>query len=156
MAARFVSGARKFDHISSILVKLRWLPISYRVVFKLLLLVFKALNGPGPRYSVELLQYQNHSKTLRSNSLELLLQQKSNTKTYGDRAFSTCAPRLWNNIPLDICKSNSVLLLKKLKTYLFGKFINNGLIHYYSLVFYIFLFLFYVFITIKLLFLLLL
>ena len=94
MAARFVSGARKFDHISSILVKLRWLPISYRVVFKLLLLVFKALNSPGPRYLVELLQYQNHSKTLRSNSLELLLQQKSNTKTYGDRAFSTRAPRL--------------------------------------------------------------
>ena len=36
------------------------------------------------------------------------LQQKSNTKTYGDRAFSTCAPRLWNNIPLDILRSNSV------------------------------------------------
>ena len=45
MAARFVCGARKFDHKSPILVKLHWLPISYRVVFKLLLLVFKALNG---------------------------------------------------------------------------------------------------------------
>ena len=32
--ARFVSGARRFDHISPILVKLHWLPISYRVVFK--------------------------------------------------------------------------------------------------------------------------
>ena len=76
MAARFVSGARKFDHIGPILVKRHWLPISYRVVFKLLLLVFKALNGLGPRYLVELLQYQNHSRTLRSNFLELLLQQK--------------------------------------------------------------------------------
>ena len=102
MAAHFVSGARKFDYIRSILVKLYCLPISYRVVFKLLLLVFKALNGIGPRYLVELLKCQNHSRTLRSNSLELLLQQKSNTKTYGDRAFSTRAPTLWNNIPLDI------------------------------------------------------
>ena len=94
MAARFVCGARKFDHKSPILVKLHWLPISYRVVFKLLLLVFKALNGLGPWYLVELLQYQNHSRTLRSNSLQPLLQQKSSNKTYGDRAFSTCAPML--------------------------------------------------------------
>ena len=131
MAARFVTGARKFDHLSPLLVKLYWLPISYRVVFKLLLLVFKALNGLGPRYLVELLQYQNLSRTLRSNSLELLLQQKSNTKTYGDRAFSICAPRLWNSIPLDIRKSNSVSTFKKqFKTYLFRKFINNGLIYY--------------------------
>ena len=108
----FVSGAREFDHISPILVKLHWLPISYHVVFKLLLLVFKALNGLGPRYLVELFQYQNHSRKLRPNFQELLLQQKSN-KTYGDRAFSTCAPRLWNNIPLDIRKLNSVSTFKK-------------------------------------------
>ena len=71
MAARFVSGARKFDHVNPLLLKLHWLPISYRVVFKLLLLVFKALNGLGPWYLVELLQYQNLSRTLRSKSLEL-------------------------------------------------------------------------------------
>ena len=131
MAARFVCGARKFDHKSPILVKIHRLPISYRVVFKLLLLVFKAVNGLGPRYLAELLQYQNHSRTLRSNSLELLLQQKSNNKTYGDRAFSTCAPRLWNNIPLDTHKSNNVsTYTKNLKTYHFRKFINNGLIYY--------------------------
>ena len=119
MAARFVTGARKFDHISPLLEKLHWLPIPFRVVFKLLLLVFKALNGLGPRYLVELLQYQNHSRTLRSNSLEFLLQQNSNTKTYGDRAFSICAPTLWNGIPLDIRKSSSVSTFKnQLKTYL--------------------------------------
>ena len=70
-----------FPVMTEELVKLHWLPISYHVVFKLLLLVFKALNGLGPRYLVELLQYQNHSRTLRSNFLEILLQQKSNTKT---------------------------------------------------------------------------
>ena len=117
MAARFVSGARKFDYIRPILVKLHCLPISYRVVFKLLLLVFKALHGIGPRYLVELLKCQNHSRTLRSNSLERLLQQKSNTKTHGDRAFSTCAPRLWNNIPVDIRRSNSVSTFKTEKFY---------------------------------------
>ena len=117
MAARFVSCARNFDYIRPILVKLHCLPISYRVVFKLLSQVFKALNGIGPRYLVELLRCQSHSRTLRSNSLELLLQQKSNTKTYGDRAFSTCAPRQWNNIPLDIRRSNSVSTFKTEKFY---------------------------------------
>ena len=129
MAARFETGAHKFDHISPVLVKLHWLLISYRVV--LLLLVLKALIGLSPRYLVKLLQYQNHSKTLCSNSLELLLQQKSKTKSYGERAFSMCAPRLWNSIPLNIQNSNSVCSLKKnFKTFLFRKFINDGLIYH--------------------------
>ena len=86
----FTSG----NHV--ILFKLHWLPISYRVVFKLLLLIFKTLkNGHGLRYLVELLQHHKHSRTIRSNSQDLLWQQKSNTKSYHDRAFSTCAPRLW-------------------------------------------------------------
>ena len=67
MAARFVSGARKFDYIRPILVKLHCLLISYRVVFKLLLPVFKALNGIGPRYLVELIQCQNHSRIPRTS-----------------------------------------------------------------------------------------
>lgn len=128
MAARFETGAHKFDHISPLLVKLHWLLISYRVV--LLLVVLKAF-GLSPWYLVKLLQYQNHSKTLRSNSLELFLQPKSKTKSYGERVFSTCGPRLWNSIPLDIHNSNSVCSLKKkFKTFLFRKFINDGLIYH--------------------------
>lgn len=128
MAARFETGAHKFDHISPLLVKLHWLLISYRVV--LLLVVLKAF-GLSPWYLVKLLQYQNHSKTLRSNSLELFLQPKSKTKSYGERVLSTCGPRLWNSIPLDIHNSNSVCSLKKkFKTFLFRKFINDGLIYH--------------------------
>ena len=66
--------------LSPLLVKLHQCPISYRVVFKLLLLVLKALNAKMVLtlgFLVELLQYQNHSRALRSNSLGLLLQQKS-------------------------------------------------------------------------------
>ena len=130
MAARFETGAHKFDHISPLLVKLHWLLISYR--FVLLLLVLKALIGLIPWYLVKLLQYQNHSKTLCSNSLELFLQPKSKTKSYGERVFSTCGPRLWNSIPLDIHNSNSVCSLKKkkFKTFLFRKFIDDGLIYH--------------------------
>ena len=40
-AARIVTQTRKFDHITLLLIDLHWLPVSYRIVFKILLLVFK-------------------------------------------------------------------------------------------------------------------
>ena len=40
--------------------------------------------------------------------------------TYGYRAFSVCAARLWNSIPLKIRQCNTVAVFKKkVKTYLF-------------------------------------
>ena len=41
-------------------------------------------------------------------------------KTYGDRSFSSCAPRLWNSLPGFIRESDSTNVFKKnRKTYLF-------------------------------------
>ena len=48
----------------------------------------------------------------------MLEQPRSFTKTYGDKAFSVCAPKLWNSLPLDLRKSASLTGFKKeLKTY---------------------------------------
>ncbi len=44
-AARLLTGAKKHDHITPILASLHWLPVSFRIQFKILLIVFKALNG---------------------------------------------------------------------------------------------------------------
>ena len=33
---------------------------------------------------------------------------KFNLKTYGSRAFSVCEPRLWNSLPLEIRKCDSI------------------------------------------------
>src|SRR4029434_7347240 len=44
-AARLVTGTRKRNHISPILASLHWLPVRFRVDFKVLLFVFKALSG---------------------------------------------------------------------------------------------------------------
>ena len=44
---------------------------------------------------------------------------KSRLKTYGDRAFSVVATRLWNQLPLELRSVTSVDQLKtQLKTYL--------------------------------------
>ena len=92
-AARIITRTRKFDHITPVLSDLHWLPVSYRFVFKIILLVLKSLNSLSPSYLADRLSYQSHSRNLRSSSRQLLEQPRSFTKTYGDRAFSVCAPK---------------------------------------------------------------
>ena len=54
MAARLVTRSRKSEPIAPILCKLHWLPIEKRIIFKLLLITFKALHGQAPIYISEL------------------------------------------------------------------------------------------------------
>ena len=56
-AARIVTLSKRFDHITPILFKLHWLPLNYRIHFKMLLLVYKCLNGLAPTYLSDLLRY---------------------------------------------------------------------------------------------------
>ena len=65
------------------------------------------------------------SRTLRSTDQKLLAVPKSRLKTYGDRAFSVAAPKLWNELPLDLRSLDTINLFKKhLKTDLFEKAYN--------------------------------
>ena len=103
----------------SLLRKIHWLPITFRIEFKILLLTFKCLNGLAPSYLSELLHYHVVERTTRSSELGLLTIPKSRTKSYGDRSFEVAAPRLWNELPLFIRESGSVAEFKsKLKTHL--------------------------------------
>ena len=119
-AARIVTLTRKYDSITPIMFKLHWLPVHSRIIFKLLLLVYKALNGKAPSYISSLLSHRKCSRSLRSSGQELLTVPMSKLNTYGDRALSIAAPRQWNNLPLSIRKSPSIAIFKRhLKTYLF-------------------------------------
>ena len=48
--ARLVTGTRKFDHISPVLAKLHWLPVSYRITYKIAVLTHKTLSTSQPGY----------------------------------------------------------------------------------------------------------
>uniref|UniRef100_A0A3B3D471 Reverse transcriptase domain-containing protein n=1 Tax=Oryzias melastigma TaxID=30732 RepID=A0A3B3D471_ORYME len=54
-AARVLTRTRRRAHIAPILKSLHWLPISFRIDFKILLMVFKCLNGQAPSYLSDLL-----------------------------------------------------------------------------------------------------
>ena len=54
-AARLVTGSPRFGHITPILNNiLHWLPINFRIQFKVLLLTFKCLHGLAPQYLSDL------------------------------------------------------------------------------------------------------
>ena len=101
-AARLIKGLRKRDHITPTLMQLHWLPIDQRVRFKLLLLVYKALNDQGPGHLNELLQVYAPSRTLRSSSDNLLVIPKCRYVNTRKRAFGVCGPTEWNDLPRDI------------------------------------------------------
>ena len=69
-AARIISLTRKYDHITPIMMELHWLPVEQRIKYKILLFVYKALNGISPVYFSELLhKYQPVlCRTLRSSN----------------------------------------------------------------------------------------
>ena len=67
-AARLVTGTPRFCHVTPLLFHLHWLPISYRIKFKILLLTFKCLYGQAPNYLIDFITIKKQSRySLRSN-----------------------------------------------------------------------------------------
>ena len=121
-AARVLTRTRRYDHITPILSTLHWLPIKFRIDYKILLLTYKALNGLAPQYLSELLVFYDPSRLLRSKDAGYLLVPRIMRATAGGRAFSYKAPQLWNSLPLSVRGSDTVSVFKsRLKTYLFSQ-----------------------------------
>ena len=119
-AARILTGAGKRQHITPVLRDLHWLPVDYRIRFKLLLLTHKALYGTSPQYLRNLLSVCTSSRSLRSSEQGLLSVPRTNLTRYGDRAFSVAAPTLWNALPRNLRSTKSLAAFKRdLKTYFF-------------------------------------
>jgi hypothetical protein len=119
-AARVIFLLRKADHVTPLLMDLHWLPVEQRINFKILLFAYKIVNGLAPSYLSDLLVPYVPRRALRSGEKLLLCQPSYRLKSYGFRAFSVCAPTLWNYLPIEIRRSQTVDIFKqKLKTHLF-------------------------------------
>ena len=83
-----IFNRRKFDHISDALEELHWLPMEARIEYKILLLTYKALNGQGPEYLVDLFKFRQFPRATRAAD-DHLTSAKPNTKqaSIGDEAF---------------------------------------------------------------------
>ena len=88
-------GSRKKDSSKTFAFKkLHWPPFKDRIIFKLLLITYKSLNGLAAVYTNELLDHYTPCRSLRSSDSNLLVIPKTITVTYGDRSFAAIAPKL--------------------------------------------------------------
>ncbi len=121
-AARVLTRSRKYDHITAILQSLQWLPITFRISYKILLLAYKAQNGLVPAYLTNLLSHYNPTRSLRSQNSGLLLVPRIAKSTKGGRTLSYLVPKLWNCLPDNFRGSDTLSLFKsRLKTHLFSQ-----------------------------------
>jgi len=122
IAARVITRTHVRDHITPILMDLHWLPVRWRIHYKVLLQAYKAQHGLAPNYISELLQPYQPSRALRSATDSHLLLEPMTRSSWGDRAFSKAAPVLWNALPRSIRTAESLNCFKSsLKTYLFTR-----------------------------------
>ena len=120
-AARVVTKTKKFDHVSHIMRDLHWLPVRDRIVYKVLILTFKALHGEAPNYISNMVIRYVPPRNLRSSSKNQLEVPKVKTKLYGERAFAAASPNLWNSLPKNITNCDDMNVFKSmLKTFLFS------------------------------------
>ncbi len=86
-AARLLTRTKKHDHITPVLASLHWLPVRFRIDFKILLITFKALDGLCPTYIADLLTPYSLERSLRSSGKGLLAVPKARLKTKGDKVI---------------------------------------------------------------------
>ncbi|XP_028291926.1 putative leucine-rich repeat-containing protein DDB_G0290503 [Gouania willdenowi] len=116
-AARIITRTPSTHHITPVLQQLHWLPIKQRINFKILLITFKALHNLAPPYISDLLHIATPARTLLSSSTLQLSVPPAKLITMGHRAFSYCAPQLWNSLPTNLSfrlepKEKEVFFLK--------------------------------------------
>ena len=125
---RVVTRSSKFSHITPQLKKLHWLPVRYRVQFKIGLISYKILSQGQPVYLRGLIHPYTFFRNTRRSTPKLKFLQ---TPTFDRRvhksikhfsnSFSHYAPALWNSFPLHVRNSPSIASFRKhLKTHLFS------------------------------------
>ena len=126
IAARLVLGneSREEDSKEN-LKKLHWLPVKYRIEFKIISLVHKCIHNQAPDYLKDLLislpVRRIGLRSERSNTCNLTIP-KVKREIFAVRAFSVKGPILWNWLPNNIKTIEDFKSFKKqLKTFYFKK-----------------------------------
>jgi len=81
-AARILTRTSAREHITLILEKLHWLPVGFRIDFKIPMLTYKALHNLAPQYLCELLIPYTPTRALCSSEAGLLTVQTTRLKLW--------------------------------------------------------------------------
>jgi hypothetical protein len=55
-----------------------------------------------PLYLCDLIKLRESGRDTRSSSQLIFFSPRSRTKSFGDRAFSVAAHRIWNSLPIEL------------------------------------------------------
>ena len=123
---RIVKRVSKFEHITQYRKELHWLPIKFRIQFKINLLTYKAINFGKPLYLCnKLVLHQSTCSTrhIVKDTKKLLIPHKASNWGFSffKRRFSVSAPTLWNELPISIRLAPSISVFRHdLKAHLFS------------------------------------
>ena len=81
--------------------------------------MFKCIHDSAPKYLTELIVVgQLHDHGLRSTDSGRIHTMVSRTKNVHESIFHSMGPRIWNNLPETVVKTNYSAFKSQLKTYL--------------------------------------
>ena len=119
LAHTIYPSVKRSDHISPVLHKLHWLPVSSRIEFKIATLTFKVLKFQQPAYIYDLIAPYIPPRSLRFSNKNLLIVPDIRSEM-GCRSFSYASPSIWNSLPQNIRSSDSLsAFCGLLKTFLY-------------------------------------
>ena len=133
-AVRILTKTSRRDDITEVLIDLHWLRIEERIVYKLLILTFKAFidRTAPPLYVCELIEQQKSSTNTRTRVandaflLKLRPPSRNSSDTFFDRSFTYGAPYEWNKLDERVRRlSNFNLFKSEIKTVLFLCYFNS-------------------------------
>ena len=126
-AVGFVFGLRGSalrEHVLPCLRSLHFLPVKYRIEFKIALLTHGCLHGCAPAYLKNLINSRSVSEgySLRVDDDNWLLQTVTGLNFARSRSMFSCAsPGVWNSLPLSLREIESLSLFRKrLKAFCFS------------------------------------
>ena len=95
---RLVASLGVHDHVTPAMRELHWLPVIFRVQYKLCLMVHASVNGCSPEYFTDVLvpisSLQGRATLSSSGSFDV-----PRTRTgFGKRAFSVVGPAAWKKL----------------------------------------------------------
>ena len=111
-AARIITRSDSNVRSATLLNQLNWQRLSEKRISSKATLMYKVLNGLASDYLGEKLSYvcQRHEHKLRNADINLILPRPN--IEYGKKTFSYSGAALWNSIPGDIRKAQTLRLFK--------------------------------------------
>ena len=121
-AARIATRTSRSSHITPVFKSLHWLPVQYRINFKLCYITHRTLSFEEPHYLNSFLINRLNSHFFRSSSFNPLTLPCFNKKSNDLRSFAHAAPFLYNHLPNTVRSAPTYLSFRKsLKTHFFNQ-----------------------------------